>query len=220
VCHAAQPAIVLLPFLQDPADYGELLGALREGGDAGPPAELRRRLAWKAFQHCATYDSTVAEWLWGQIGAPRCRESPDGSAGRSTLSAYLVASISSQQAVQAGSHRFSHLRRHLHAPPTLLTVRDTLHRLSTAGHAIDQIFWDAGGGAPAPEQSVPMRLLAGLRYGENPHQPAAAYLDASLAEAGRGGIARAAQHHGKEVRRCRARLRLGQPPVCMGRGVV
>ena len=54
--------------LQDPEDYGEVLGALREGGDAGPPAELRRRLAWKAFQHCATYDSTVAEWLWGQIG--------------------------------------------------------------------------------------------------------------------------------------------------------
>lgn len=61
-------------YSQDPADYGELLGALREGGDAGPPAELRRRLAWKAFQHCATYDSTVAEWLWGQIGAPSCQE--------------------------------------------------------------------------------------------------------------------------------------------------
>ena len=45
-----------------------------------------------------------------------------------------------------------------------------------------------------------MRLAAGLRYGENPHQPAAAYLDASLAEAGRGGIATAIQHHGKEVR--------------------
>lgn len=57
-------------YLQDPEDYGEVLGALREGGDAGPPAELRRRLAWKAFQHCATYDSTVAEWLWGQIGVP------------------------------------------------------------------------------------------------------------------------------------------------------
>ena len=55
-------------YLQDPEDYGEVLGALREGGDARPPAELRRRLAWKAFQHCATYDSTVAEWLWGQIG--------------------------------------------------------------------------------------------------------------------------------------------------------
>lgn len=47
-----------------------------------------------------------------------------------------------------------------------------------------------------------MRLAAGLRYGENPHQPAAAYRDASLAEAGRGGIAAAVQHHGKEVRGC------------------
>lgn len=51
-----------------------------------------------------------------------------------------------------------------------------------------------------------MRLAAGLRYGENPHQPAAAYLDASLAEAGRGGIATAIQHHGKEVR--------GYPRMC------
>ena len=58
----------------------------------------------------------------------------------------------------------------------------------------------AGAGAPAPEQSVPMRLAAGLRYGENPHQPAAAYLDASLAEVGRGGIGSATQHHGKEAR--------------------
>ncbi len=45
-----------------------------------------------------------------------------------------------------------------------------------------------------------MRLAAGLRYGEHPHQPAAAYLDASLAEVGRGGIGTAIQHHGKEAR--------------------
>ncbi len=88
---------MLLRFLQDPADYGELLGALREGGDAGPPAELRRRLAWKAFQHCATYDSTVAEWLWGQIGALPCLESLIGSAGCGMLCTCLMASISSQQ---------------------------------------------------------------------------------------------------------------------------
>ena len=64
----------------------------------------------------------------------------------------------------------------------------------------------AGAGAPAPEQSVPMRLAAGLRYGENPHQPAAAYLDASLAEVGRGGIGSATQHHGKEARALQHRL--------------
>ena len=52
-----------------------------------------------------------------------------------------------------------------------------------------------------------MRLAARLRYGENPHQPAAAYLDASLAEVGRGGIGSATQHHGKEARALQHRLR-------------
>ena len=47
--------------------------------------------------------------------------------------------------------------------------------------------------------SVPFSRSAGLRYGENPHQQAAFYTDASLAEAGQGGIATATQHHGKEV---------------------
>ena len=44
-----------------------------------------------------------------------------------------------------------------------------------------------------------MALASGLRYGENPHQGAAFYVDRSLAEAGRGGVATAAQHHGKEM---------------------
>ena len=47
-----------------------------------------------------------------------------------------------------------------------------------------------------------MRQASGLRYGENPHQPAAFYADLSLAEAGRGGIAGSIQHHGKEVSHC------------------
>lgn len=63
-----------------------------------------------------------------------------------------------------------------------------------------------------------MRLAAGLRYGENPHQPAAAYLDASLAEAGRGGIATAIQHHGKEVRGTHAcAVTVGRVWTCGGR---
>jgi phosphoribosylaminoimidazolecarboxamide formyltransferase/IMP cyclohydrolase len=44
-----------------------------------------------------------------------------------------------------------------------------------------------------------MALASGLRYGENPHQGAAFYVDRSLAEAGRGGVATAVQHHGKEM---------------------
>lgn len=45
-----------------------------------------------------------------------------------------------------------------------------------------------------------MRQVSGLRYGENPHQPAAFYSDLSLAEHTKGGIATAQLHHGKEVR--------------------
>ena len=51
----------------DPSDYDELLQQLgNSSSDAG--LEFRKRSAWKAFQHCATYDSTVAEWFWSQIG--------------------------------------------------------------------------------------------------------------------------------------------------------
>lgn len=104
----------------DPADYAELLTQLTAGEVS---EDFRKRMAWKAYQHTASYDSQVAEWLWGQVG----------------------------------------------------------------------------GGEPAPEMSVPMKLAQGLRYGENPHQAAAFYSDGSLAEAGKGGIATAVQHHGKEM---------------------
>ncbi len=117
----------------DPADYPPVLDALTtNGAQALLPGtrsqsprvasglELRRRLAWKAFQHVASYDSAVAEWLWDGEGAP-------------------------------------------------------------------------------PALTVPMELASGLRYGENPHQSGAFYFDRSLREHGRGGIATALQHHGKEM---------------------
>ena len=50
----------------DPSDYSTLLDALKGGKD---DLDFRKRLAWKAYQHTATYDSTVAEWMWSQIGA-------------------------------------------------------------------------------------------------------------------------------------------------------
>lgn len=49
----------------DPADYAAVLDRLRSGT---ADAEFRRKLAWKAFQHTATYDATVAEWFWGEVG--------------------------------------------------------------------------------------------------------------------------------------------------------
>ena len=55
----------------DPGDYPQLLQQLKDqGGSQGEAAgPWRRRLAWKAFQHCSTYDAAVAEWLWRQAGA-------------------------------------------------------------------------------------------------------------------------------------------------------
>jgi hypothetical protein len=44
----------------DVSDYPLLLAALSAPAEL---AALRRRLAWKAFAHCAAYDSQVAEWL-------------------------------------------------------------------------------------------------------------------------------------------------------------
>ena len=47
--------------LCDPADYYRVVGELRES--SGLSAALRRRLALKAFQHTAAYDSAIATWL-------------------------------------------------------------------------------------------------------------------------------------------------------------
>jgi len=44
----------------DPADYGRLLDLLRGGG---VPMDERRRLALKAFQHVACYDTAIAQYL-------------------------------------------------------------------------------------------------------------------------------------------------------------
>lgn len=62
----------------DPNDYDELLQHLSGDSGSTEAVQYRKSLAWKAFQHCATYDSTVAEWLWTQIGthAPLCEMLP------------------------------------------------------------------------------------------------------------------------------------------------
>ncbi|MSQ28579.1 MAG: bifunctional phosphoribosylaminoimidazolecarboxamide formyltransferase/IMP cyclohydrolase [Dehalococcoidia bacterium] len=102
----------------DPADYPAVGGALRAGS---VDQAMRRRLAAKAFQHVAFYDTAIAGYL---------RDAAD-------------------------------------AFPEELTL------------------------AYKRQQS--------LRYGENPHQSAAFYVDGTVREHQRGGIATAAQHHGKEM---------------------
>lgn len=106
----------------DPSDYLQVVSLLEDS--ASDTARFRQKLAWKAFHHCAAYDSMVAEWLWDEA---------------------------------------------------------------------------VGEGKPYEALTVPMTLTQSLRYGENPHQPAAFYVDSSLAEVGMGGVATAIQHHGKEM---------------------
>ncbi|AET00779.2 bifunctional purine biosynthesis protein PurH isoform X2 [Medicago truncatula] len=103
----------------DSEDYPALLEFLKGNEDE----QFRLKLAWKAFQHVASYDSAVSEWLWKQSVGDKF-------------------------------------------PPSL---------------------------------TVPLSLKSSLRYGENPHQKAAFYVDKRLAEVNAGGIATAIQHHGKEM---------------------
>jgi len=53
----------------DPADYPELVQKLSPGTPEEELLTFRKKLAWKAFQHCASYDSQVAEWMWSQVGS-------------------------------------------------------------------------------------------------------------------------------------------------------
>lgn len=47
----------------DTQDYPLVLQFLKSNKD---DQQFRRKLAWKAFQHVASYDSAVSEWLWKQ----------------------------------------------------------------------------------------------------------------------------------------------------------
>ena len=47
----------------DSEDYAALLEFLKGNQD---DEKFRLKLAWKAFQHTASYDSAVSEWLWKQ----------------------------------------------------------------------------------------------------------------------------------------------------------
>ncbi|KAK6927505.1 Bifunctional purine biosynthesis protein PurH-like [Dillenia turbinata] len=105
----------------DSEDYHGVLEFLKANQD---DHQYRRKLAWKAFQHVASYDAAVSEWLWKQTN---------------------------------GVEKFP------------------------------------------PGRTIPLSLKSSLRYGENPHQQAAFYVDMSLAEVNSGGIATAIQHHGKEM---------------------
>lgn len=51
----------------DPSDYDEIVAAL-DANDGKLPAELRRRLAAKAYARTAAYDGAITAWLSGELG--------------------------------------------------------------------------------------------------------------------------------------------------------
>jgi phosphoribosylaminoimidazolecarboxamide formyltransferase/IMP cyclohydrolase len=59
---AAKNFLHVLPVV-DPADYNDVLEALRSGET---PIDWRRKLAVKTFQHVATYDTIIATYLRGE----------------------------------------------------------------------------------------------------------------------------------------------------------
>ena len=67
----------------DPADYGAVLEELEPNGALGE--SLRRRLARKAFAHCAAYDAAVVAWL--DAGAPEQIAGDEPGAGADAESA-------------------------------------------------------------------------------------------------------------------------------------
>lgn len=53
--------------IADPDDYEQTIDML-SSADSAKQNDLRKYLAWKAFQHTASYDAIVSEWLWQQNG--------------------------------------------------------------------------------------------------------------------------------------------------------
>ncbi|KAF9586903.1 hypothetical protein IFM89_039880, partial [Coptis chinensis] len=70
--------------------------------------------------------------------------------------------------------------------------------VSSYDSAVSEWLWKQTGVDEFPPKfTVPLSLKSSLRYGENPHQKAAFYVDKRLSEVQAGGIATAIQHHGK-----------------------
>ncbi|XUX00285.1 MAG: bifunctional phosphoribosylaminoimidazolecarboxamide formyltransferase/IMP cyclohydrolase [Dehalogenimonas sp.] len=109
------PGVIIVT---DPADYAEVIEKLK---GSGPSLDERKRLAQKAFQHTAMYDTAIAQYLWqGNEGFP-------------------------------------------------------------------------------DNMTIALKKRYGLRYGENPHQPAAFYAEQRVGAGQNTGITWAEQFWGKEL---------------------
>jgi phosphoribosylaminoimidazolecarboxamide formyltransferase / IMP cyclohydrolase len=74
-----------LTVVVDSRDYSAVLDAFRNGG---PDADMRRRLATKAFAHTAGYDTAISTWL-----AAQCAQPPEAFPERLLLSLHRAATL-------------------------------------------------------------------------------------------------------------------------------
>ncbi|HVR29111.1 MAG TPA: bifunctional phosphoribosylaminoimidazolecarboxamide formyltransferase/IMP cyclohydrolase [Thermoanaerobaculia bacterium] len=130
----------------DPADYEEVLAALRAGRGTAPEP-LRERLARKAFRHTQEYDAAIARWLESrEAGIGATAGAGAGSSAPGVAGAHGVAGAGT-----AGLDA---------APPEAATP-------ATGPRTEAERF---------PERiSLELVREFEPRYGENPHQPAAVY---------------------------------------------
>lgn len=81
----------------DPSDYEQLLEALKPGSSPEEALAFRKRLAWKAYQHTASYDSQAGGGRGGGCGVgggrsrSRTQLPPPGRAPQSPPSVLAVA---------------------------------------------------------------------------------------------------------------------------------
>jgi len=87
--------------LVDPADYAIVLEEIAAGGLR---EATRRRLALKAFQRTAAYDTAIQAWLDEQVGAQREESSPEAQPERRPLPETLFAALPRSATLRYGEN--------------------------------------------------------------------------------------------------------------------
>ena len=86
----------------DPADYGAVIEELEAGHALSD--SLRRRLARKAFAHCASYDAAIVTWLDSGAPEPSEEDVPAGDSDSDNLPESLVLRLRRAEVLRYGEN--------------------------------------------------------------------------------------------------------------------
>ena len=86
----------------DPADYGAVIEELEAGHALSD--SLRRRLARKAFAHCASYDAAIVTWLDAEAPEPSEEDVPAGDSDSDNLPESLVLRLRRAEVLRYGEN--------------------------------------------------------------------------------------------------------------------